>query len=399
MNRVAIVVQRCHEDVVGGSETLAWHYAQLLSNAYEVDVLTTTAIDTSVWANTLPAGTELKDSVRILRFPVTIGRSVYWSLLHKRLMEELGPFAPTRSQEVPQLPWSIALQEDLIRHQGPYSAPLLRYINEQWRDYRALIFITYLYPTTYFGLQQIPAGRALFAPTLHDELPAYLPAYKYSAQHARELVWLTSAEARVGQKLWGDLPGRVVSMAIDTQLREPRWMPAPYILYSGRVDPNKGCRELFDYFIRFKQMKPSSLRLVITGKDDIPVPVREDIEFRGFVTPEEKFQLMAGARLFVNPSPNESFSIVTLEAMAQRVPALVNSVSSVLADHVKESGAGRLFSDYQTFAHAVDELTSDEELRSRLGQLGRDYVLSRYQPEIVRRSLISAIDRAADGRG
>jgi len=170
-------------------------------------------------------------------------------------------------------------------------------------------------------------------------------------------------------------------------------MPAPYILYSGRVDPNKGCRELFDYFIRFKQMKPSSLRLVITGKDDIPVPVREDIEFRGFVTPEEKFQLMAGARLFVNPSPNESFSIVTLEAMAQRSPALVNSVSSVLADHVKDSGAGRVFSDYQTFANALNDLTSDDELRSRLGQLGRNYVLSHYQPDTIRKSLISAIEQ------
>jgi glycosyltransferase involved in cell wall biosynthesis len=393
MNRVAIVVQRCHEDVVGGSETLAWHYAQLLSNSYEVDVLTTTAIDTSVWANTLPAGTETKDSVRILRFPVTIGRSVYWSLLHKRLMEELGPFAPTRSQEVPQLPWSIALQEDLIRHQGPYSAPLLRYINEHWRDYRALLFITYLYPTTYFGLQQIPAGHALFAPTLHDELPAYLPVYKYSAHHAREVVWLTAAEARVGQKLWGDLPGRVVSMAIDTQLREARWTPAPYILYSGRVDPNKGCRQLFDYFLRYKQMRPSSLRLVITGKDDIPVPVREDIEFRGFVTPEEKFQLMAGAKLFVNPSPNESFSIVTLEAMAQGAPALVSSVSSVLADHIKDSGAGRVFSDFESFAHALDQICSNDETRARLGQLGRDYVLSRYQPETIRKSLISAIEQ------
>ena len=392
MNRVAIVVQRCHEDVVGGSETLAWHYAQLLSHAYEVDVLTTTAIDTSVWANTLPAGTELKDSVNILRFPVTIGRGVYWSLLHKRLLEELGPFAPTRTQEVPQLPWSIALQEDLIRHQGPYSAPLLRYINEHWHDYRALIFITYLYPTTYFGLQQIPAGRALFAPTLHDELPAYLPAYKYSAQHARELVWLTAAEARVGQKLWGNLRGRVVSMAIDTQLREPRWMPAPYILYSGRVDPNKGCRQLFDYFIRYKQMRPSSLRLVITGKDDIPVPVRDDIEFRGFVTAEEKFRLMAGARLFVNPSPNESFSIVTLEAMAQGAPALVSSVSTVLADHIKDSGAGRVFSDYESFAHALDQICSTDETRARMGQLGRDYVLSRYQPETIRNALISAIE-------
>ena len=392
MSRVAIIVQRCHEDVVGGSETLAWHYAQLLCNSYEVDVLTTTALDTRVWANTLPEGTEEKDGARIVRFPVTIGRSPYWSLLHTRLLQELGPFAPTRTQDVPQLPWSIALQEDLIRHQGPYSGPLLRYINQNWRDYRALIFITYLYPTTYFGLQQVPFGQALFAPTLHDELPAYLPAYKYSARHVRELVWLTAAEQRVGLKLWGDLPGRVVAMAIDTGLREPQWMPTPYILYSGRVDPNKGCNQLFDYFIRFKKMAPSSLRLVITGIDDIPVPVHPDIEFRGFVTAEEKFRLMAGALLFVNPSPNESFSIVTLEAMAQKTPVLANEASSVLTDHIKTSGAGRVYSDYRSFAEALSELTTNESLVATMGQRGRAYVLSNYQPDIVRNSLIAAIE-------
>ena len=392
MSRVAIVVQRCHEDIVGGSETLAWHYAQLLSSAYEVDLLTTTAIDTSAWANTLPAGAETRDGVRIVRFPVTIGRSLYWAGLLDRLVEEFGPLVPTRNQDVPPLRWTIALQEDLIRHQGPYSEPLLRYIKDNWRDYRAVIFITYLYPTTYFGLQQLPAGNALFAPTLHDELPAYLPAYKYAARRARQLVWLTAAEQRVGQKLWGDLPGQIVSMAIETNVREPQWAPAPYLLYSGRVDPNKGCVQLFDYFITFKKTQPSPLRLIITGIDDIPVPQHEDIEFRGFVRDEEKFRLMSGAMMFVNPSPNESFSIVTLEAMAQHTPVLANSASTVLADHIKDSGAGRVYSNYQTFAHALTELSTNEDLLTNMGQLGRAYVLSRYQPDIVRKSLITAIE-------
>lgn len=395
MSRVAIVVQRCHEDIVGGSETLAWHYAELLSGTYQVDLLTTTAVETSQWANTLPAGTETKDGVRIVRFPVTIGRSGYWSNLHRRLVEEFGPLVPTKNDDVPQLHWSIALQEDFIRHQGPYSEPLLRYLNENWRDYRALIFITYLYPTTYFGLQQVPAGRALFAPTLHDELPAYLPAYKYAARRARELVWLTAAEQRVGQKLWGALPGRVVSMAIETDVREPQWAPAPYLLYCGRVDPNKGCRELFEYFITFKKTHPGNLRLIITGKDDMPVPVHEDIDFRGFVSVEEKFRLMAGAMLFVNPSPNESFSIVTLEAMAQHTPVLLNGASAVLADHAKHSGAGRVYHDYLSFAHAVEELLTVDGTRARLGALGRDYVLARYQSERIRESLVAVVESSA----
>jgi len=396
MNTVAIVVQRCHPDVVGGSETLAWHYAALLRDAYEVDVLTTTAVDTAEWANTLPAGPELKDGVRINRFPVTIGRSHYWSGLHRRLIEAFGSFTPGRNDGArPELRWTIALQEEFIRHQGPYSEPLLRFLRDNWRDYRAIFFITYLYPTTYFGLQQVPAGKALFVPTLHDELPAYLPAYKFAARRARELVWLTAAEQRVGRKLWGELPARIVAMAIDTAPREPQWSPAPYLLYSGRVDPNKGCRELFDYFITFKTAHPGKLRLIITGIDDIPVPVHEDIEFRGFVSAEEKFRLMAGAALFVTPSPNESFSIVTLEAMAQKTPVLVNSASEVLADHAKISEAGRAYSDYDSFAAALKEMLAVEETRAAMGERGRAYVLARYQTDRIRDTLMSAVESCA----
>ena len=393
MNKVGIVVQRCHEDIVGGSETLAWHYATLLSDAYHVDLLTTTAVDTAVWSNTLPEGPENKNGVHIIRFPVTIGRSDYWSGLHNRLPEAFDPLPPTAGNgaSLPAIRWTIALQEDFIRHQGPYSAPLMKFINENWRDYRALIFITYLYPTTYFGLQHVPPGKALFAPTLHDELPAYLPAFKYAARRARELVWLTAAEQRVGQKLWGDLPGRIVSMAIDTEIRVPQQSAAPYLLYCGRVDPNKGCRELFEYFITFKQKHPSSLRLIITGKDDMPVPDHEDIEFRGFVEAEEKFRLMSGAMSFVTPSPKESFSIVTLEAMAQKTPVLANSASTVLAEHIKDSGAGQVYNDYDSFARALQVL-SNEEAAAKMGQLGREYVLSRYQTKTIKQALIAAVE-------
>jgi glycosyltransferase involved in cell wall biosynthesis len=180
-------------------------------------------------------------------------------------------------------------------------------------------------------------------------------------------------------------------MAIDTKMREPQSTAVPYLLYCGRVDPNKGCRELFEYFMTFKKTHPSKLRLVITGKDDMPVPEHEDIEFRGFVSAEEKFRLMAGAMLFVTPSPNESFSIVTLEAMAQTTPVLANSASTVLADHIKDSGAGYVYSDYQSFANALNELSNKERL-TKIGSMGRDYVLSKYQTEQIRQSLIDTVE-------
>src|SRR5437667_1360640 len=268
MSRVAIVVQRYHESVVGGSESLAWHYASLLRDAYEVDLLTTTAVDIPDWANVLPQGSIRQDGVNIARFPVTVGRSAYWGQLHRRLQAGFSRLSPGRSRNPDspfQLQWSIPLQEEFILNQGPYSQPLMQFIENHWSDYRSLIFITYLYPTTYFGLQRVPPGHALFAPTLHCEQTAYLSAYRHAALRARESLWLTEAERRVGQKLWRQLPGRIISMGIDTRRRQPPAASSRYLLYCGRVDPNKGFPVLFEYFIKFTRTFPGKLRLVITG--------------------------------------------------------------------------------------------------------------------------------------
>jgi glycosyltransferase involved in cell wall biosynthesis len=156
--------------------------------------------------------------------------------------------------------------------------------------------------------------------------------------------------------------------------------------------------QMFDYFIRYKKEHPSSPRLVLAGKDDIAVPSHPDIEFRGFVSDEEKFSLMAGARLFLMPSPNESLSIVTLEAMAQRTPVLANASSDVLAEHIRQSGAGQVYRDYESFARALDQMLSNGDALSSMGDMGREYVVSRYTVDSVRRALLQAVETCASSR-
>lgn len=395
MNKVAIVVQRCHESIVGGSESLAWHYATLLRDVYEVEILTTTAVDISDWANELPEGVEMRDGIAINRFPVTTGRLPHWGHYLRKLFRDYDRDEKRESgtgKSARQLPWSIGFQEEFIRTQGPYSEPLMQFLRERWSEYKAILFTTYLYPTTYFGLFQIPKGTALLAPTLHDEPTAYLTAFKHAARRARSMVWLTKAERRVGVKLWGNLPGQVVSMSLDTEIHEPARLENPYILYCGRIDPNKGCIELFEYFSDFKQQHPSNLKLLLTGKDDMPVPPHPDIIFRGFVDDEEKLSLMAGAKMFVMPSGNESFSIVTLEAMVQRAPVLASGISDVIVDHVTDSGAGGIYRDYESFVETLMEMLRDDHKLAQMGDLGRDYVIARYTRERVRDALLEAVN-------
>ena len=401
MKKVAIVVQRYHESIAGGSEALAWQYAVLLGKVYYVDILTTTAIDYVTWANVLPAGLEKRQGITIQRFPVTIGRSPYWHQLHERLKQDYHDWVQGagRTMRARRGSWSPGLQEEWIRHQGPYSESLLQFLQAQGDEYKAIIFVTYLYPTTYFGMFYVRSSRTLLVPTLHNEPTAYLNAFKYMARRARCILWLTDAEREVGRNLWGELPGRVVALPVSTDLFSPLDLGYPYLLYCGRIDPHKATDQLIDFFMQFKQRHPSKLRLVFIGDDALGVPTHPDIEYRGFVQAHEKFALMAGATLFVMPSPYESFSLATLEAMAQGTPVLVNSASAVLAEHVRQSGAGRTYKDYESFAAALEALLADATARSEMGALGREYVVSRYTPKRVMEALVTAVASADCGRG
>jgi glycosyltransferase involved in cell wall biosynthesis len=392
MKKIAIVVQRCHPNVVGGSEALAWQYASMLKEDFEIEILTTTAIDIATWSNKLSEGLDIIDGIRVHRFSVSVGRSSYWHELHQKLLEHFKREKNLSNNFFP-IPWSTALQEEFIRHQGPHSKDMVQFIQSNWEKYATVIFVTYLYPTTYFGIQQVPRSNFILVPTLHDEAPAYLNVYKYMARKAKNIIWLTEAEKELSNNLWGKLSGQVIAMSIDTQLYTPAKTTYRYILYSGRIDENKGCKELFEAFIRFKQENPSSLRLILTGKSELQIPDYPDIEYRGFVSPEEKFQLMAGASAFVMPSALESFSIATLEAMAQKTPVIVNSLCSVLADHIKLSNGGGTFINYHTFSCALKEILNDTQTSEAMGISGRNYVLSNYSYDVVRQRLVDLVNQ------
>ncbi|MEO8670252.1 MAG: glycosyltransferase family 4 protein [Tahibacter sp.] len=390
LNRLAIVVQRCHPDVVGGSEALAWQYAQLLAGDYDVEILTSCALDYQTWNNVLPVGIERRDGIAVRRFATAFPRGLYFNQLHRRL---LADFSASEGRDASdRLPWRNALAEEFIRFQGPWCPGLVEHVAQQHNSYHKLIFCTYLYPTTYFGLQQTPPEQRILVPTLHDEPPAYLPAYAAMARDCR-LVWLTEAERTLGTALWNISHGDVVGMGVDAMAAAPA-SPAsvPYLLYCGRIDESKGCRELIDAFLALRRLRREPFRLVLTGSDHLGLPDRTDIEFLGFVEEARKRELMAGARAFVMPSRYESFSIVTLEAMAQSTPVIVNADCAVLAEHRERSSAGFAYRGRAGLIEAMqDALDLDDSARRAMGARGRDYVMRRHAHAAVRARLLAVV--------
>ncbi len=397
MKRIAIVVPRCHETLVGGAEALAWQYATLLAGDYAVEVLTTTATDYVSWTNDLPARDEQRDGVTIRRFRVARERGGYFHDLHRRLLTH---FAANANAEGPRVRWPEALQEEFIRAQGPVCPGLIEHLAQHGDEYAALIFLTYLYPTTYDGVRALAHRRWAIVPTLHDEPPAYFGAFAQMARHTPRLLWNTLAEKRLGKKLWDIDAGNIVAMTVATDPIAPAREREPYLLYCGRIDSHKGCAMLIEAFETYKAANPSTLRLVLTGADKLGLRESAEVRYLGFVDEARKFALMAGALAFVHPSPYESLSIVALEAMAQGTPVVVNGECEILADHVTLSGSGFVFHGAAELHAAIDQvLALDAGTRAKQAARARAYVLHNYSREQVRARLVAEVEALSEAEG
>ncbi len=395
---VAFVVQRFGADIVGGAEQLARAWAGLLADEADVMVLTTTARDDRTWANELAPGRERMDGYEVVRFSVERTRGDYFHRLHAMLQNTDGPWRglPPR----PGRPgFSHALEREWLRAEGPLAPGLLKHI-EQLRDLRCIVFFSYLYPTTVFGLERARA-RSVLVPTLHAELPAYFDTVREAARGAQGRIWISRGERELSGRLW-DLPeGPLVGMPLpvgsqDAGTRGLEHLPGrgeePHrILYVGRLDPGKGVGDLIAFHRRFVETEGLPVELLLCGRQPMPLPDSPDVRLLGFVSEEEKRGWMRSAEVFVMPSAHESLSITLLESMLEGTPVLVNLHSAVLRDHVELSGGGLTYRSYAEFATGLRRLLGSASLRQELGQSGRTYARSMTNPDAIRSALREAL--------
>lgn len=380
--RVAVVVQRYGAGILGGAETYAAVLARLLARFHDVEVLTTTAREYVKWENALAAGVTEEDGVRVRRFPVERGREPAWGILNRLLHDgfDSSAFAllppDVRDAHAQRLrAWPDALQEAFIRGQGPHAPALHDHLRAT--AYDRVVFVTYLYPTTYDGLAAVPPERALVVTTLHDEPPAYLPVFGRRLARAR-LLGLTDTEVALvarlypGQALSAQRIGYGIELPADCGSRQAG--SDEYLLYAGRIDVQKGVVQLLRWYETLRAAVARPPRLVLIGQVAMPVASRDGVEVRGFVDDAEKLRLMRDALALVHLSPYESLGIVLLEAMAVRTPVLVHADSEVMVEHCRRSGAGLWLRDACELVAAVRRLREDPDLRSRLGERGRSYV-------------------------
>ncbi len=376
--RIAVVVQRYGADVTGGSESLARAVAERLVGEAEVVVFTSRAKDYVTWRNELPEGEGLENGVEVRRFSVEGERDL---ASFNRLSDTLHGRPHSEAEE---LEW--------LKRQGP-DVPRLVHSLEKERDrFDAVLFFTYLYFPTYWGLRAAPE-RSVLVPTAHDEPPLRLGIMQRVFAAPRAFAFCSAPEELLVRRHF-DLAGRpsaVTGIGVDVDasgldvegFRIRHDVRGPYALYAGRIDAGKGCDAMLRHFAEYRRQVGGGAELLLIGKLAMEKPRVPGVRYLGFLPEADKLAAMAGARAVVCPSPYESLSIVLLEAMALGTPALATTASPVLLDHCVRSNAGLFYSDSAEFCEALDLLVKSEPLRGALGQRGRLYVTANYPWDVV----------------
>jgi len=384
MKKIALVVQRCGKEVNGGSELHCLQYAEALSSHFEVEILTTCALDYLTWENHYPVGPEQIGNVLVRRFAVDYPRDME---MFNRLSAEIHANIHTVSEEE---------QENWLRAQGPVSSSLREYIRNSKNEYDKFIFFTYLY-LPYFLLPLV-REKAILVPTAHDEWPIYLGIWEKFFSLPAGFIFNTPEEKAFLKQRFpsvqfvGPVIGNGVERPVSVnprRFRQQTGIEEPFLLYTGRIDESKGCGVLFDYFMELRNSESSPRKLVLIGKAAMEIPDHPDIVALGFVEEQLKWDAMSAADWLVNPSPHESLSLVLLEAWLLGTPSLVTSECDVLVGQSRRSNGGLWYEDCATFLGIIFQVGCLD--RKLLGAQGREFVNSSYSWKIITKKIITQV--------
>jgi glycosyltransferase involved in cell wall biosynthesis len=382
--KLAFVIQRYGEEIIGGAEYLTRLIAEHMVKYHEIEVLTTCAKDYHTWENEYKKGTETINDILVRRFPNSKKRD-----LNAQDKAQKKAFSITHSLEDETL-W--------IDEQGPYCPELIEYISKKQDNYDAFIFFTFRYYHSYYGIKKV-GYKSLIAPFAENDPALDLSTTREIFRDVRGVIYCTPEERNLIKFRTGIKEEEKIFGVAGCGIEVPQVIPEykslkdqDYILYLGRIEVAKGCNQLFEYYLKLSEECRKIPYLVLAGSDAIGVPKHDKIKYVGFVSESEKYSLLRNAKFLIMPSPYESLSLVTLEAMCCGIPVLVNGECAVLKGHCIRSNAGLWYQNYDEFSECLKFLCSKSNIVNKMRDNGKKYVTENYTWDKLEMTYLQLLD-------
>jgi glycosyltransferase involved in cell wall biosynthesis len=150
-------------------------------------------------------------------------------------------------------------------------------------------------------------------------------------------------------------------------------------LFVGRVNEAKGIDDMLDVLGIIRKKHPD-FQLAIVGKGDITTErkykrkikdrkLERNIQFLGYKTGLEKFNIIKSSKIFLFLSKTESFGIALLEAVCSGIPAIAYDLPAYRG--IYRNGEVFLFkkNDYQSVAEKLEEIIDKKLFGNEKGKL------------------------------
>ncbi len=376
--RLCFVPPRFGADLVGGAEIVLGQMSRRLKDrGWDMEILTTCAIDHHGWENVLPAGRTVVDGMPVHRFPVVVTGDSERGRLEHAILSGAS--------------LSISDQQRWI-NSGMRCPELFHYLLDHAQEYRAIVFTPYPNWIT-FACSQVAPERSVLWTCLHDEPYAYLDVFQPVFTGVAGLLFQTPPEHELAHRLIAKpAPHAMVGCGVEVPerydpegFRRRHGIQGRFLLYAGRREGAKGWETLLEQFANATVRRDLPFTLVTMGAGEVrpPASIAERVVDVGFLPDDERDDAFAAADAYLQPSAWEAFSRTVMEAWLAGTLVIANGASAVVRYHCEESGAGLLYEDEPEFEECLAFLAEAPAAACELASRGRPYVLDNYQWDAV----------------
>jgi glycosyltransferase involved in cell wall biosynthesis len=409
--KFAFVTPRYGADIPAGAEHTCRLLAEKVCQRHDVEVLTTCARDPLTWRNEYAETSDRVRGVLVRRFAVNQARDDdAFQRLSSRVFAE---------------PHNRAYAEEWVRAMGPSSPGLIDFLKRQNRSYDAVVFFSLYHATTVQGVAAAPERSVVFpyvrvAPALRlsiwNDVLGSARAVGYLSAAERDLVHSYVRVAPLAEDVVGigvDIPEpetypRHQQDPADTFARDDdeggapedsslvpdylsgRGIPfrrrhrlhGPFAIYGGRVESRNGCEEMLEYFDSAVTVNCEPA-LVLMGVKLMKVPEAPYIRMAGVASDRERMIAYEAAEVTLAPDPDDILAQSVMESLAVGTPVLATARNEAAVEHCRRANAGLFYATREEFVESLQLLMSDPQLRERLGENGRQYVLQHHRWDVV----------------